>query len=353
MKLSVLQKQEIRRYLEEVTVVKSNCDELFDHIITDLENSASSDKLDIEEVKRCIDVEFDDLINTEQERRNFRRINTIVGFALFFFALIVYWLSMEPTVSFWDCGEFIAAAFKMEVGHQPGAPIFLILGKMFSLFAFGETSNIAYWVNFSAACSSAATILFLFWTITALVSKAYRNEKIKSKTKSIIIAGVIGALAYTFSDTFWFSAVEAEVYALSSLFTAITFWAILKWERFLDDRWLVFIAFMIGLSTGVHLLSLLTIPALALVYYFRTSKKITTWGIVKALIVGCGIVIGVQFGVIQYFVLAAFKADLLFVNGLGFSFGTGALCLLLLTMIILAAGIWYSARLGKYRLNLS
>src|SRR5690606_38595830 len=244
-------------------------------------------------------------------------------------------------------------AFKMEVGHQPGAPLFLVIGKLFSFLALGDTSKVAYWVNFTSVVASAATIMFLFWTITGLASNVFHNDKLKHTTRSIIGAGLVGALAYTFSDTFWFSAVEAEVYALSSLFTAITFWAILKWERFLDDRWLVFIAFMIGLSTGVHLLSLLTIPALALVYYFRTSKKITTWGIVKALIVGCGIVIGVQFGVIQYFVLAAFKADLLFVNGLGFSFGTGALCLLLLTMIILAAGIWYSARLGKYRLNLS
>lgn len=352
MKLSVLQKQEIRRYLEEVTVVKSNCDELFDHIITDLENNASSDKLDIEEVKKCIDVEFDDLINTEQERRDFRRINTLVGFALFFFALIVYWLSMEPTVSFWDCGEFIAAAFKMEVGHQPGAPIFLILGRMFSLFAFGETSNIAYWVNFSAACSSAATILFLFWTITALVTKAYRNEKIKSKTKSIIIAGVIGALAYTFSDTFWFSAVEAEVYALSSLFTAITFWAILKWEDAINDRWLIFIAFMIGLSTGVHLLSLLTIPAITLVYYYRKSNGITALGTVKALLVGCAIVAIVQFGMIQYFVLGAFKFDLLFVNVFGFPFGSGALFYIVLFGFLLFCGIRYSIRKHNYKLNL-
>jgi len=352
MKLTALQKQEIRKYLEEVTVVKSNCDELFDHIITDLEQNPTSDGLDIERIKQNIDVEFDLLINTEQEKRNFRRINTIAGFALFFFALIVYWLSMEPTVSFWDCGEFIAAAFKLEVGHQPGAPVFLILGKIFSLFAFGESSRIAYWVNFSAVVSSAATISFLFWTITALVAKVYKNEKIKAKTKSIIIAGAIGALAYTFSDTFWFSAVEAEVYALSSLFTAVTFWAILKWENQINDRWLIFIAFMIGLSTGVHLLNLLTIPAITLVYYYKKTKRSTTIGTLKALLVGCAIVAFIQFGIIQYFMLGAFKTDLIFVNSFGLSFGSGALFYITLVGFLLFYGIRYSIRKHNYKLNL-
>lgn len=352
MKLNVQQQREIRTYLKQVTIEQSNIDELFDHLITDLEQREATKQFDINEIKGLIDQEFDVLINTEKDKKFYQRVNSIAGFSIFFFALLIYWLTMEPTVSFWDCGEFIAAAFKMEVGHQPGAPLFLVIGKLFSFLALGDVSKVAYWVNFSSVLASAATIMFLFWTITDLVSKAYRNEKIKTKIASIIATGVIGASAYTVSDTFWFSAVEAEVYALSSLFTAITFWAILKWERYLNDRWLVFIAFMIGLSTGVHLLSLLTIPALALVYYFRKTKQNTTLGVVKALLVGCGLVAFVQFGILQYFVLAAFKIDLLFVNGFGYSFGSGALFFVLLIVSFVFLGIWYSARLGKYKLNL-
>ncbi|WP_118196429.1 glycosyltransferase family 117 protein [Albibacterium indicum] len=353
MKLNAQKRLEIRAYLEQVTIDRKNIDELFDHIVTDLEQRSSFSKVDAHEIKKIIDQEFDILINTERDKRNYRRLNNVVGLSIFFFALTVYWLTMEPTVSFWDCGEFIAAAFKMEVGHQPGAPLFLVVGKLFSFLPLGDLSKVAYWVNFSSVVASAATIMFLFWTITALASSIFSKDKLRHKKFSIISTGVIGALAYTFSDTFWFSAVEAEVYALSSLFTAITFWAILKWERYINDRWLIFIAFMIGLSTGVHLLSLLTIPAIALVYYFKKTKTASTWGVIKALIVGCCFVIVVQFGILQYFVLAAFKADLLFVNGLGFSFGSGALFFILITLLILVFGIWYSARKEKYQLNLS
>lgn len=352
MKLSTQQQQEIRRYLEEVTIVKSNCDELFDHIITDLERRPETDKLDIRQVEKNINVDFDALVNTEHEKRKYRRINNIAGFILFLFALVVYWLTMEPTVSFWDCGEFISAAFKLEVGHQPGAPVFLLLGKLFSLLALSDTSKVAYWVNFSAVLSSAATIMLLFWTITALVKKAYMYEKLKTKTANIIIAGIIGTMAYTFSDTFWFSAVEAEVYALSSLFTAVTFWAILKWESQINDHWLIFIAFMIGLSTGVHLLNLLAIPAITLVYYFRKTKAATAFGILKALLIGCLILAFVQFGMIQYFVLGAFKVDLLFVNVFGFSFGAGALFYIFLIACLLFLGIWHSIQKYNYNLNL-
>lgn len=352
MKITLLQKQEIRQYLEEVSILQSNCDELFDHIITGLELKPASHQLDMAEVKQSIDIELNEMINTEKEKRNYKRINNLVGILLFFFALGVYWLTMEPTVSFWDCGEFIAAAFKLEVGHQPGAPVFLLLGNLFSLLSFGDTAKVAYWVNFSSVMFSAGTILFLFWTITALVSKVYRNEKIKSHTMNIIIAGVIGAMAYTFSDTFWFSAVEAEVYALSSLFTAITFWAIFKWESQINDRWLIFIAFMIGLSTGVHLLNLLAIPAITLIYYYRKAKVINTIGTIKALVLGCVLLALVQFGMIQYLVLGAFKVDYLFVNVLGFSFGSGALFFVVLLAGILFYGIWYSIRKRNYSLNL-
>nr|WP_199075700.1 DUF2723 domain-containing protein [Pedobacter sp. ASV19] len=284
--------------------------------------------------------------------KHYQRINNLLGFVLFSVALIVYWLTMEPTVSFWDCGEFLSASNKLQVGHQPGAPLFLMIGKMFSLLALGHTGRIAYWTNFLSVVASAATIMFLFWTITALASKVFVKKQSQPEMWAILAAGAIGALAYTFSDTFWFSAVESEVYALSILFTAITFWAILKWERELDDRWLVFIAFMIGLSIGVHLLSLLTIPAVVLIYYFKKTSQSNWKGLLKAFAIGCVLVGTVQFFLIQYLVLLAAKFDLFFVNQLGTAFGAGALFFLLLVAAALIAGILYTVKTKKYELNL-
>lgn len=284
---------------------------------------------------------------------SYQRLNNLAGFILFGIAAVVYWLTMEPTLSFWDCGEFIAASSKLEVGHQPGAPLFLMIGKLFSLLAMGNTTKIAYWINFSSVLFSAATIMFLYWTITALATKLYPEKKSNTQILSIIAAGAIGALAYTFSDTFWFSAVEAEVYALSTLFTAIVFWAILKWENEPDNRWLVFIAFMVGLSIGVHLLSLLAIPAIVLVYYFKTTAKPGLKGTFKALLFGCLLVGLVQFAIVQYLVLSAAQADLFFVNTLGFGFGTGALSFILLVVVLIAYGIYYSVKHKKYKLNLA
>ncbi|KAA8485867.1 uncharacterized protein DUF2723 [Arcticibacter tournemirensis] len=351
MKPNTGQQQEIRSLLKESSINEDVFHELYDHIITGLEEQASS-KFDIREIQVMVNNEFNELVNTQEEKRAYRRMNNALGFVLFGIALLTYWLTMEPTVSFWDCGEFIAASYKMQVGHQPGAPVFLMIANLFSLLAFGDVSKVAYWVNFSAVLASAATIMFLFWTITALALKVYRKEKIKSKATHIFTAGVIGALAFTFSDTFWFSAVEAEVYALSALFTAVTFWAILKWENQQTDRYLVFIAFIVGLSTGVHLLSLLVIPAIALVYYLRQSKNVTTYGLIKALLAGCIIVALVQFVILQYLVLLAAKFDLLFVNSLGLSFGSGALFFLLLLAGTIRWAIYYSIRTRKYKLNL-
>lgn len=285
-------------------------------------------------------------------KNNYQRINNGVGFLLMGIATLVYWKTMEPTLSFWDCGEFIAASYKLQVGHQPGAPLFLMIGKLFSLLAVGNTAKIAYWVNASSVLFSAATIMFLYWTITALASRLYAKERSALQNWSIIAAGTIGALAYAFSDTFWFSAVEAEVYALSSLFTAIVFWAILKWERELNDRWLIFIAFTIGLSIGAHLLSLLTIPAVVLVYYFRKTVKVTFTGTLKAFFTGCLLVGIVQFFIVQYLVLFAAKSDLFFVNTLGFSFGSGALAFIILLAIMLVIAIRYSLQHQRYNLNL-
>jgi hypothetical protein len=202
---------------------------------------------------------------------NYNKINNLLGWLSFIIALVVYTLTLEPTTSFWDSGEFIASAYKLQVVHQPGAPLFLMLGKVFSLIAGNDTSRVAFWINMCSALASAATILFLFWTITALAKKVIQ-EKGKELSNwgmiSIMGSGLVGALAYTFSDSFWFSAVEAEVYALSSLCTAVVFWAILKWDQHADepdsDRWLIFIAYIMGLSIGVHLLNLLAILLLHL-----------------------------------------------------------------------------------------
>ncbi len=194
---------------------------------------------------------------------------------IFLIASIVYIATIEPTASFWDCGEFIAASFRLEVGHPPGAPFFLLLGKFFSLFAGGNVENVAKMVNILSALASSFTILFLFWTITHLAKKMIHREGELTTGDMINIfgSGIVGALAYTFSDTFWFSAVEGEVYGTSSLFTAVVFWAILKWENVADERhanrWIILIAYLMGLSIGVHLLNLLAIPAIVFVYYFR------------------------------------------------------------------------------------
>ncbi|HEY1025200.1 MAG TPA: DUF2723 domain-containing protein [Sphingobacteriaceae bacterium] len=279
---------------------------------------------------------------------SYKKINNIFGWITFLIAAFVYISTLEPTASWWDAGEFIAAAYKLQIVHQPGAPLFLMTGKIFSLFA-SDPSQVAYWVNMSSAIASAATILFLFWTITALVKRIVAKdtrEITTGKLITIIGAGLVGSLAYTFSDTFWFSAVEAEVYAMSSLATAVVFWAILKWDAHADepyaDRWLIFIAYMIGLSIGVHLLNLLAIPAIALMYYFRRSEKPTTKGTFYALIAGIIILGFIQYGVIQYLVKFAAMSDLLFVNTLGLGFGSGITAFVLLLIIFFFATIRFT-----------
>ena len=204
--------------------------------------------------------------------KNYRLLNNISGWAVFVVAAFTYLMTIEPTASLWDCGEFIASAFKLEVGHPPGNPVFMVMARFFTLFAGNDVSKVAAMVNAMSALASAFTILFLFWTITHLARKILvKNEDQFSSGRimAIIASGVVGALAYTFSDSFWFSAVEGEVYASSSLFTALVFWAILKWEDVADekyaDRWIIFIAYLMGLSIGVHLLNLLAIPAIVLV----------------------------------------------------------------------------------------
>lgn len=290
---------------------------------------------------------------------NYSKVNNIVGWICFLIATITYVLTLEPSASFWDCGEFIASAYRMQVVHQPGAPLFLMIQRFFSIFAFGDVTKIAYWMNIGSAVSSGATIMFLFWTITALAKKTLVKPSdviSKSTLISIMGAGAVGALAYTFSDSFWFSAVESEVYAQSSLFTAIVFWAILKWESHADepraDRWLLFIAYIMGLSIGIHLLNLLTIPAIAFVYYFRRTGKATTAGIFKTLIVGILILAVIQYGIIQYLVSFGAYFDLFFVNTLGLGFGTGVLFFAIVLIGLLVWGIRYSIKHQKKLLNL-
>lgn len=290
---------------------------------------------------------------------NYSKVNNIVGWICFLIATLTYVLTLEPSASFWDCGEFIASAFRMQVVHQPGAPLFLMIQRFFSIFAAGDLTKIAYWMNVGSAVSSGATILFLFWTITALAKKTILKageELTTGKLISIMGAGAVGALAYTFSDSFWFSAVESEVYAQSSLFTAIVFWAILKWEAHADepraDRWLLFIAYIMGLSIGIHLLNLLTIPALAFIYYFKRTDKATTSGIIKTLIVGILILAVIQYGIIQYLVSFGAYFDLFFVNTLGLGFGTGVLFFAILLIGALVWGIRYSIKHQKKLLNL-
>ncbi|MEY3678818.1 MAG: hypothetical protein RI924_959 [Bacteroidota bacterium] len=291
---------------------------------------------------------------------NYNKLNNLLGWFTFILASGVYILTMEPSVSFWDTGEFIAAAHKLQVVHQPGAPLFLMIQKMFSLLAMGDASKVAYFMNMGSALFSGATILFLFWTITALAKKVVvkpGEEADASQTLVILGSGLVGALAYTFSDTFWFSAVESEVYAMSSFCTALVFWAILKWDAQAEepqsDRWLVFIAYVMGLSIGVHLLNLLVIPAIALVYYFRRSSKVTPKGTLLALMAGIAILGFIQYGVIQYLIKAAAGFDLFFVNTLNFGFGSGVIVFAALLIGGITYGIFYSIRKNKRVLNLA
>ncbi|MDF3078338.1 MAG: multidrug transporter [Sphingobacteriaceae bacterium] len=291
---------------------------------------------------------------------NYTKTNNLIGWCCFAIATLTYILTLEPSGSFWDCGEFIAAAYKLQVVHQPGAPLFLMIQKIFSLLAGGNNHKIAYWMNVGSALSSGATILFLFWTITALARKILvkaGEELTTAKLITIMGSGAVGALAYTFSDSFWFSAVESEVYAMSSLCTAIVFWAILKWDAHADepyaDRWIIFIAYIMGLSIGVHLLNLLAIPAIAIVYYFRRTTAPTSKGTLTALLVGILVLGIIQYGIIQYLVKLAAYFDLFFVNSLGLGFGSGVAVFAILLIAGLVYGIRYSIRKGKAVLNLA
>ena len=275
--------------------------------------------------------------------KQYKLVDNVLGWLAFFIAAFVYCSTIEPTASFWDCPEFITTGYKLEIGHPPGAPFFMLTANLFSQFA-SDVTQVAKMVNIMSALLSATTILFLFWTITHLTRKLIVKDW-GSMTLSKLIAiegsGLVGALIYTFSDTFWFSAVEGEVYAYSSAFTAIVFWLILKWEDHADephsDRWLVLIMYMTGLSIGVHLLNLLCIPAIVLVFVYRKFPNIEVKGSLLALLVAFVLVAAVLYGVVPGIITVGGWFELFFVNTLGMPFNTGEVVYIVL---LVGAVIW-------------
>ncbi|MDP4184492.1 MAG: DUF2723 domain-containing protein [Bacteroidota bacterium] len=279
----------------------------------------------------------------------FRKYNRLTGWIVFCISTFVYILTLEPTVSWWDCGEFIPSAYKLEVCHPPGAPLYLLLGRFFSLFAFSK-AQVALAVNLLSALASSFTVLFLFWTITHISRRiicAKDGQITPSRIIAIIGAGVVGSLAFAFSDTFWFSAVEAEVYALSSFFTAITFWAVLRWEEEAGkpyaNRWIVLIALLTGLSVGVHLLNILIIPAIVLVYYFRLYKT-SPGGLLKAILLGCLFLLITMYLIIPGVPRLASVIEFFCVNSLRLPFNSGLWFFLILMTLLFAVLIFVTIK---------
>lgn len=289
---------------------------------------------------------------------NFQKYNNIVGWIVFAVSLGTYWLTMEETASYWDCGEFIAVSYKLEVPHPPGAPFFLLIGRIFSFLALGDVTKVAYWINFASVLASAFAVLFLFWSITLFGRKMLGiktdTEITGDKIIALLGAGVVGSLAYCFCDSAWFSAVEAEVYGMSSFFTAFVVWAMLKWDVIEDDskanRWLILIFYMMGLSIGVHLLNLVTIPALALIYYFKKYQP-TVIGIVITMISSLVIIFLINDVIIIWLPSIAGEFELFFVNTVGLPFDWGASFFALLIFGGLGFAIYYSQKAGKVVLN--
>jgi len=289
--------------------------------------------------------------------QQYKKINNITGWIVFAIATLVYLLTIEPTVSFWDCGEFISTSFKLEVGHPPGAPLFAMLSRIATLFTFGNHAHAAKMINSMSALMSGFTILFLFWSITHIAKRIILKNAKEFGTEQLAIimgSGIIGALAYAFTDSFWYSAVEAEVYASSSFFTAIVFWTILKWEDEADqpgaNRWIILTAYLMGLSIGVHLLNILTIPVLVFVYYFKKYTP-TRNGFLATLGIAMVITATVLWGIIPYLFKIAFKFELMFVNGFGMPFNTGAIFYFLLIIGLITFGLIYTYKKDKALAN--
>jgi hypothetical protein len=280
--------------------------------------------------------------------KNFKQINNITGWAVFLVAAMTYLMTMESTASLWDCGEFIASSFKLEVGHPPGNPVFMIMARFFTLFAGKDISKVAIMVNAMSALASAFTILFLFWTITHLARKILlkdENNFSSGRIIAVMAAGIVGSIAYTFSDSFWFSAVEGEVYATSAMFTALVFWAILKWEDVAEekyaDRWIILIGFLIGLSIGVHLLNLLTLPGMVLVYYFKKFEF--SWkGFFISVIASIILLALLMYGIMPGVVTISSKFDLFFVNSLGLPVNSGMIFHIILLSVLFVSAVKFS-----------
>jgi hypothetical protein len=286
---------------------------------------------------------------------NFNRINIISGWIVFLISATAYLLTIEPTVSFWDCGEFLASGYKLQVGHPPGAPFYMLLTRLFAIIA-PSPEKVAMFVNGFSALISAATIMFLFWTISHLGKKLVPDTQKQSVFSDIVVlgAGFIGSLSYAFTDTFWFSAVEAEVYAFSSFFTAVVFWAILKWENDYGEpranRWIILIAYLMGISIGIHLLNLLTIPAIAFIYYFKRYKA-SPKGYITTFLISCLILAIIMWGIIPGLPGLAGWFELMFVNGFGLPYNSGLIFFILLTSIVLGWGIWTTHKKNKILYN--
>ena len=289
----------------------------------------------------------------------FKRWNNLVGWGVFAIAAVVYLMTMEPVSSLWDCSEFIATSYKLAVGHPPGAPLFMMLARLATLFAFGNPDYVGIAVNAMNSLASAFCILFLFWTITHLARRMmtrHGEEPTHVQTWAALGAGAVGALAYTFTDTFWFSAIEGEVYALSSMFTALVVWLMLKWEEQADQphasRWIVLIAYLMGLSIGVHILNLLTIPTLAFIYYFRTTEKVTFKGVVYTTLIACAVLLFINNIIIPYTVWLGAQVDTLFVNTFGLPANSGMVVFALVLILGLGWAAWTAHRKGRVLLNI-
>ena len=292
--------------------------------------------------------------------KQYKTVNNLVGWLTFIIAATVYCMTIEPTASFWDCPEFITTGYKLEVGHPPGAPFFMLTANLFSQFASNATT-VAKMVNYMSALMSGACILFLFWSITHLVRKLIIKDENNITTGQLITimgSGLVGALVYTFSDTFWFSAVEGEVYAYSSLFTAVVFWLILKWEDVADqphsDRWIILIAYLTGLSIGVHLLNLLCLPAIVLVYYYKKVPNANAKGSLLALF-GSMVLVGiVLYGIVPGVVKVGGWFELLFVNSMGLPFNTGVIVYIIILAASIIWGVYESyTETSRPRMNIS
>ena len=288
----------------------------------------------------------------------FHRICTLAAFAV---SAVVYLLTIEPSASFWDCGEFIASSYKLEVGHPPGNPMFQLISRIFTLF--GDNMHAAILVNAGSALCSALTIMLLYltvvWFVRRMILPAPDGSYSSAQAVAIMGSGLVGALAYCFSDTFWFSAVEGEVYAMSSLFTALVFWAMTMWYDRADrphaDKWIVLIAFLMGMSIGVHLLNLLTIPALVFMYYYRKmgDRRLNFWGWLKIFAVGVVILALILFVIIPVLPKLAAYTDLLFVNVLGLPYNSGAVFFMAVLLALCFWGIFATLRRGKVFWNTS